>query len=302
VKEVASGRADVAIALRAPAAVAGTVVTRSGRPASAFTLALARAPAAGDSDGKRFRQSDEGALPPVPVHDPGGAFSVEGLEAGTYQLKVSTPQGEAATERLEVAAGERRGGLRIVLQPGARVTGKVVAAGGGAIAGARVSARVAGRNLEAATGADGTFDLAGLSAGDELHVDIRSLDAPTLVPEYRRIVVPASGGTVDLGVIAVLAVEGPWFERVGEGVGPGLAVSAAAPGIVETVRPGTGAARAGILPGDAVLSVDGREVAGLGPGAIMFLLQGPAHSTATLKVQTPGTPPRLVSAPREPSR
>ena len=68
---------------------------------------------------------------------------------------------------------------------------------------------------------------------------------------------------------------------------------------VSIVRSGSPAERAGIKLGDTVLSIEGRDVRGLGPGAINYLMGRDPGQTITLVVQTPGGQPRAVTATAE---
>jgi carboxyl-terminal processing protease len=55
--------------------------------------------------------------------------------------------------------------------------------------------------------------------------------------------------------------------------------------IVAAVSPWSPADRAGIEVGDVLLSIDGRDVDGLGPRAAGFLLRGPAGSRSNVALQ-----------------
>jgi hypothetical protein len=245
----------------------------------------------------RFARTTLGALPPLPVRDPGGAFTIDGLEGGRYELRVTSPEGGVATEQVELASGERKTGLRIALVPGARLVGKVVTLPGGVpVGGAQVSTNTAGRLIAQVAAPDGTFELAGLAPTDELALRVRAANAPNLVPEQVDVAVPA-GGTVDLGTIRLLEVQGAWYERLRDTVPPGILVDGH--GVATGIRRDSGAAKAGIARGDRILAVDGRDVTGFGSGALMHLLRGPRQSTTALTVQTPGEPPRTVTVVRE---
>ena len=69
---------------------------------------------------------------------------------------------------------------------------------------------------------------------------------------------------------------------------------------VSIVRPGSPADRAGIKVGDRLLSVEGRDVRGLGPGAVNYLVGREPGQSVTMVVQSPGGEPRTVTATAEP--
>jgi C-terminal processing protease CtpA/Prc len=64
---------------------------------------------------------------------------------------------------------------------------------------------------------------------------------------------------------------------------------------VAQARPGTPADKAGVKTGDAILSIDGKDMRGLGHGVLEWYLRGKPGSPVTVTVQTPGEAPRTVS-------
>ncbi len=83
----------------------------------------------------------------------------------------------------------------------------------------------------------------------------------------------------------------PWFERRNRGdfIGVGLELGVAA-GQITVIAPveGSPAARAGVLPGDTVLSVDGRSLEGRSVFDVEEMLVGPPGSRVTLSVRHAG--------------
>jgi RNA polymerase sigma factor (sigma-70 family) len=302
VEEVAAGRTDLVIRLEAPAAVAGTVVDQAGRPVSLYTIAIAQAPRPGESRAQRFRRTDEGTLPPLPVHDPSGAFAIDGLAAGAYELKVTTPAGSVANQGVALGVGETKVGVRVVVEVGARIAGRVVEVDSGApIAGALIEGRIAGRMVTATTTGDGSFELADLAPTDHLQLEVRVLDDEELVAEAREVRVPAGGATVELGTITLLRANGRWLDRVRDGVGLDFVAAPTGDGVAVTqVWPGSAAEKAGLTVGDVIRSVDGRDATRLGPGALSYLVHGAPGGAVALGVQSPGGEPRVVTAVRLP--
>jgi carboxyl-terminal processing protease len=68
--------------------------------------------------------------------------------------------------------------------------------------------------------------------------------------------------------------------------------------VIEPIR-GTPAAKAGLKPGDIIVSVDGRATKGLGLDPVMNVIRGPAGSTVRLLVQRSGAPVKTYVVVRE---
>lgn len=109
---VAAGRGDVVLRFTAPAGIAGAVRTSDGKPVTDFTIAIAHSPAQGGA-AERVRE-------PQAVRAPDGRFSVDGLAAASYELRVSSALGASASRVLTLVAGERKTGVDFVLQSGPR--------------------------------------------------------------------------------------------------------------------------------------------------------------------------------------
>jgi carboxyl-terminal processing protease len=73
---------------------------------------------------------------------------------------------------------------------------------------------------------------------------------------------------------------------------------------VRDVPPGLPAAQAGIVPGDEILFIQGRDVRDMSPDSIHLALEGEVGSTVELTVQHQGKIERvaLKRAPLEPSK
>jgi len=86
----------------------------------------------------------------------------------------------------------------------------------------------------------------------------------------------------------------------GEFSGIGATVNSTDDGLVQIVKPlpGTPAERAGLQPGDVILAVDGRDLAGLDLNQAVLLIRGPTNSTVRLLIQRLDVPAFEVSLVR----
>lgn len=153
----------VTVLLRPAATVAGAVVDERGRPVPGAEIRPAFRAMAGMPGGGYFR--------PQPT-DERGAFEVTGFPPGRTAIEAEAPGYQAsAPVTLELAPGERREGVEIVLAEGAAVSGRVLGPDGLPVAGARVAARgdeafgASWRGASVETGADGRFTLDTLAPG-----------------------------------------------------------------------------------------------------------------------------------------
>jgi RNA polymerase sigma factor (sigma-70 family) len=292
---VKAGRSDVRLAFPAPARIAGVVVDTAGKPVADFHLGVVPAQVPSETPARRSRRSDASQSPPRRMHDPGGAFSVDGLLADTYDVHVTTAEGGGGTSQsITVVAGEQKTGLRLVLQPAVKARGKVIRLDTGApVPGIHVRTRAAGRWLEGKTAADGSYELAGLLPGQEISIETQLSELTELVPEYLTTVVPRETPIVDLGTFRLISGDWRARERSGATVGLRLLPKDGRPTVVN-VRPDLPGARAGIAEGEVVVAVNGREVRGLGAGAVSYLLREPPGSKLSVTLETPAGKARTV--------
>jgi RNA polymerase sigma factor (sigma-70 family) len=299
---IAAGRSDVRIVVARPASIGGVVVGRDGRPVTEFAVAVLPGPVAGETGEQRQRRLLAERESPLRVRDAGGAFFVSGLAAGSYQVKVTSGTGAAgASQALTIGEGEQRSGVRLVVDGGARVRGQVIDADGGrALSGIRVSTQVGGRWIEVDTDAQGRFELDGVLPGDEVLIHVRSPGDEDVVPESVELVTAGAtpGGAapvVELPVVRLLRAPG-WRARTDARGELGLAASGGGTAIT-AVKAGSPAEKAGLTAGDRVVAIDGRDVRGLGRGALSVLRARPPGGTITLTVQSPapGSAPRTVT-------
>lgn len=137
---LAAGGADHPVTLRRGSFIAGVVLEGDKPPTSTFEVSVhGPVDAARDADGPRRTVSRETET------DASGAFRIEGLPKGFYQLKVSVPDtyGEAEAELDKAAAGTDD--VLVSLAPKVRVPVLVLGPDGEPVAGATLSAvRMAG--------------------------------------------------------------------------------------------------------------------------------------------------------------
>ncbi|HET8732953.1 MAG TPA: carboxypeptidase regulatory-like domain-containing protein, partial [Anaeromyxobacteraceae bacterium] len=297
---------EVTLELSRGGAVAGRVVDHAtGRPVPAFRVEVRR--------GGRGWRIATGA---VTVVDAGGRFEMKDLAPGPVGLSVSAP-GYLPSPLVEATVPEHPGVVEVAvaLNPGGRLTGRVVdRVDGRPLPGARIALEGDGGSAPslldagaaAVAGPDGAFAVSGLPAGTV--AVLVSADG-----HHARIVaglqVPDRGvaGPVEVKLSPVGDGEEPRVELAGIGV----TMEARGRGVLRVagVIPGSGAAEAGMAPGDEILSVEGRSVSDLGLAGAVTLIRGPEDTRVRLVVRRGDAPPaevwvwrRLVRGRRAPAR
>jgi hypothetical protein len=306
---VRPGKSGLTLELVRGGAVAGEVVRVDGTPVTSFNLALVdvsssdRAGWAMDSADFDDDSRSKGAPSRRDVADGRGAFRIGAVRAGTYHIIVKAQTGEAGRlEGVVVRDEQTTGPLRILC---GRITlrGRVVEQGSGRpLGGAEVKElRLFEARLDLAgvrTDAGGAFALAGAVPGKTIVLDVNPAGAGH-VHGRRAVRVPATGAEADIGTIPVLAskvVAGRGAERAGEtGIQAGVSLDGV---IVEWIAPGSPADVAGIVRGERVERIDGREVAALGPLAARHLMEGPPGSVVRVTILTAAGERRVVKLRR----
>ncbi len=220
----------------------------------------------------------------LPVLSPTGAFPVH-LPKGSWRLSVSA-EGFADSSPQELSVGPGRTDARVVLTRAGPVKGSVHdAVTGLPIRGAKVSStrrgmmRLEGPGAQTVTDGNGDFVIPALplpavvQVRDELHepgwADVTRPDQPL---DFRL-----KPGTPP-------PPRDQFYEY--QGIGMLLGVQAGRV-MVQEVYEGSPAEAAGLRPGDALLSVDGRA-AGPPPENVVKLIQGPAGTLVNIQVQRGG--------------
>lgn len=267
---VLGGSRDVELTLEASLPLAGRVIDDRGTPVPVFTLVVRR----------RLGLARSTITTPSVV-DPAGAFSVR-VPPGDYEL-IASAAGFARGEQTPATAGATD--LLLRLGRGRTLRGQVVTSDGHApIVDVTVTSNPgdAGGLLpepRATTDGNGMFTLAELPAwpltlgfhAQGFHTKIEAVtvtDAPITIE-----LTPVSGDEATLV----------------EKTGIGIRFTGGDDGLrVFGVLPGSGAADAGIAPGDKLIAVDGVAVVSLGVEAAMARILGPVNTTVTLTLVRDG--------------
>ena len=277
-RDVHAGANDVKLELAAPNAILhGVVRDSAGKPLTAFTVvAYLRQGAFG-------RGPEERAT----VIDPEGRYALP-LSPGSYAVTAAA-RGFAAAHEQNVDVGENGAEHDFTLSRGSRIFGRVVERGSNKpLAGANVAFEghgIGGDDIgiatDAATGSDGSFSLEGLPAGRQ------SLNVQAVGHNGRilgALEVPRDGA---LGPLTIdLAPVDPGEEPTTEFVGIGAGIGARPEGmLIISVNANGGAADAGLVVGDIILSIDGQNAEAIGFVGSIQLIRGPEDSIVTLAVK-----------------
>jgi hypothetical protein len=151
------------------------------------------------------------------------------------------------------------------------------------LGGATVEAIYGEQFIQVESDANGNFEIPGMVPGSHVVVWAGGR-RQQWVAERIDVNIPASGKKTDVGVIELLhgdelgsRLDG-WIGTYVTGRRGQVKVSA--------VNAWVPAYKAGIEVGDTILSINGRDVRGLGSRAVGFLLRGPSGSPITLEVES----------------
>ncbi|AKT42698.1 carboxypeptidase regulatory-like domain-containing protein [Chondromyces crocatus] len=223
----------------------------------------------------------------------GGAWTLDDLQEGSYEIQITAPEG-TGTSTVRLAAGEERGQVRIALTRRATLKGKLVTLEDGApLSSIHVSIQtkstqpVIYASEHVVSDASGQFQLDKVEAGQAT-----LMATPATGPDSLReiLVMPIEvppGGIVDLGALPLAKRRLAPSKRAGD---LGFTVRSTVSAVrhepnelqVETVRAGSSAARAGLVAGDVITSVDGHDVTSRRGYLYRQLTTVPAGTTITL--------------------
>ncbi|WP_394825422.1 carboxypeptidase regulatory-like domain-containing protein [Pendulispora albinea] len=254
---------EVTLTIRTAASIAGTVVGAGGKSPERFTVS-ARDIKTGFARQESFFRTH-------------GAFALRELAAGKYQVSAEASEGRALAE-ITLAQSEKRQGVRLEFESNARVRGQVISLESGEpLAGMYVSASptkggpsgmamMGDSDRKNITDTNGRFEIENCPAG---RVFIFASPKDYRSSEYAFASVPATieaGRTNEIPPVRVPRRRTKGFEVGGD---LGFSIQQSAPGsdmeqarvTVSVVRPNGPAAKAGLVAGDEIVSVDGYSVA-----------------------------------------
>jgi hypothetical protein len=230
------------------------------------------------------------------VHDQQGAFEWDGLGAGSYSLVARTSDGRVGTAQgLALGEGEQKTGVRIDLQAGAALRGRVVDWNGGVgLAGAVIMGGLnSGHRFT--SGADGSFVVDGLAPGASVSMTtiVMTLTA-RYTADMRDITAPGRGETKDMGTVPLLRSDAGMMAGATRSPLGITTQNREGLAIVSMVAPGSPAAAVAIQPGDHLLTIGGADVSRLGDFAIQQLLDA-ASSPLAIGLVSGGSGARTVT-------
>jgi len=296
--ELSTDRLDLGeIRLAAPASLQGIVRTPQGEPiagAAIFVLPIVK---------ESTRDLSLPGFDPREIavySDSRGRYFLSGLAAGAYSIRGVPPgvledavttnmsteaPGPVARLSVELAEGERRGGLDLTIELGEVICGKVIGEDGRALAGATVEADPEvspGRRGLSATGADGYFQIGRLGRGKyRLRVStFLSWVEDRSRNQFERASPETVVHDIESGNRAVI-IRVPRAQFISGSVVSADGTPAANAGITISDRP---------LLAPTVADADGRFRIAVPPGEPLTLqFLGPAGESATIAAITPGT-------------
>jgi hypothetical protein len=290
-ENVSARQSGLVLRLSPESSLAGVVVDARGKPVTEFEL-WGRPLSSGG-------EPSRGSAVHSTIRDPRGVFTLRPLPPGQYELLASAPDGHMGRLTVAVAAGEHKRNLRIAIQTGIKVRGRLVDhESGRPLARVRVRALGSGADDGVDSNADGAFALDDVPVLDRLTLSF-DLEGRGYAVEPEPVAVTPGASAVEVGTLRFLKGD---LARKLDGGPPGLIgvsydVKDGTP-VVTQVFPGMPAESAGLRTGDRLLAVDGTPLARLNQGGRSYLLKGKPGSEVTITLQS-GAQQRTVTVTRK---
>jgi hypothetical protein len=290
VAQVLPGTRDLVLRFPVGASIAGRVEAPGGAPPPRFTVELVGIPSDEDDESTRrlnlsimsFVGGREARLLSIcarkRIENPTGTFVVPGVGPGRYDLRVRADDGRLGwSQDLVVVEGKAASPLVVAIGKVA-LSGRVVNADTGQpLRDVVVKVAPDPSAPVAATDAKGRFVLPVGEPG-------RAVVLFAGDPPDRFMVRPTAAG----GDVGDLAISRRWDTKPGAALELGIQVEPSLSGpFVEEVRPEKPGAAAGLRAGDHFVSVAGRSVEHLGPGATLQLIASARGPEVDLEVRRP---------------
>jgi Carboxypeptidase regulatory-like domain/PDZ domain len=281
--EVVEG-AVLHLKLGAGGAIEGVVLDDRGSPVPAFSIGIESFVSAKSATAFGAYLQPRYDRGPRSYQDPQGAFRWDKLLPGDYVLTASVRgMPLARTGTIAVNSGVVTRGVRIVLVKGGSVSGRVTDAHGAPLADVDLAfdtvSSIEESTVSTRTDASGRYQLDGAPSGLFSLRAQKSGFRTRLLPGLRV----ASGSSVTEDITLT---EGSGIENAG--VGGKFSMSPE--GIIFAfVGPTEPAARAGIVPGDRLVSIDGDSCDGMLIADAVQRLRGPAGTSVAVSVEHSAT-------------
>jgi len=264
----------IELRLQAMGGLSGVVSDGRGKPVADFLVRWVGLRLGGDAPTRegenRFLAAD-------------GAFQLDGLMPGDYDVVVAAP-GHAPAGRRVTILPAAYADASVRLSDGATLAGRVVGPDGAPVAGAQVEVMTGHEGDAIQTDEDGRFVLADIAPGR------RSLmvEHPAFVSRSESGLVLRAGERSSVEVKLTPLGPGdathPGAHPV-EFAGIGAVLKVHADGVLlQDLVPGGPAERAGLVPGDLVVTVDGESVRGRTLGDITEEIRGVVGTSVRLEV------------------
>jgi hypothetical protein len=196
-KGITVGTTNLDVVLEEGLTITGTVVDADAKPvANAYLYAMSMI-----ADGQKPRQNS------YAMTDSSGAFTMGGLDVGDCTISMQEMGGAGAGLVIQngdkIPAGAKD--VRLVATMGLTIAGTVVDESGAGIAGAQINANPksggGGKNRNARSNADGTFEVTGLSADATYQIYVNAQGRPAVRVEN------IAAGTAAVRVVLVKGLE-----------------------------------------------------------------------------------------------